>query len=112
MTAVLVGLAAGLGAVLRAVVDRAIGPRAFPWGIIVVNVTGSFLLGLVAGLATAHGLSSDAATVLGVGLAGGYTTWSTFAWEAVETRRGTTYVLVSVGAGMAAAALGLWLGEL
>jgi CrcB protein len=121
MLTLMVGLTAGLGAVLRLLVDRGVTMRAkrpFPTGTLVVNVTGSFVLGLTVGLAMHHGLSARTATVLGAGLAGGYTTLSTFAWETVdlvETARwgaATAYLLLSTGAGLLAAAAGLGLALL
>lgn len=66
----------GLGAVLRFAVDtgvtRLAGGR-FPWGILVVNTTGSFLLGMLTGAAPPQELLF----VLGAGVLGGYTTFST-----------------------------------
>lgn len=77
---VLVALGGGVGAALRFVVDgavtRAWGAR-FPWGILVVNVSGSLLLGLATGWADAGVLSPPWLSVLGVGVLGGYTTFST-----------------------------------
>jgi CrcB protein len=111
-----VALAAGVGAVARLLVDRGVTVRSrrpFPFGTLAVNITGSFLLGLTVGLAAHHGLPARWATVLGTGLAGGYTTLSTFAWEAVDlgvTARplaATCYLLASAAAGLAAAAAGL-----
>ena len=87
LTLVLVMLAAGVGAPLRYVVDQAIKhrwPTAFPAGTLAVNLSGSFLLGLLTGLAVHHGLSARAVAVLGVGLIGAYTTFSTFSWETVR----------------------------
>ena len=102
----LVALAAGVGAVLRYLVDRAVPAHPYPRGTILVNTTGSFALGLLAG----------GSSVLTVGLLGGYTTLSTFAVETValvERSRRTAAalnVLLSVVLGLSAAALGLWLG--
>ena len=73
---VLVALGGGLGATLRFVVDGAVARVAgkrYPWGILVVNVSGSLLLGFVTGLA----LDLPWLFVLGAGLLGGYTTFST-----------------------------------
>jgi len=73
--ALAVGGAGGVGSALRYLVDNAVSQRLrrrYPWGILVVNLTGSFALGAVTGA-----LSGDWATVLGAGLLGGYTTFST-----------------------------------
>ena len=71
-------LAGGVGAVLRWLIDvvisRRVG-RTFPWGILVVNVIGSLALGIVTG--AVH--SSVWAFVLGAGLLGGFTTFSSVA---------------------------------
>jgi fluoride exporter len=104
----LVALAAGVGAVLRYLVDRAVPPNHFPRGTIVVNTTGSFFLGLVTGAVSGH-----LGTVLSVGLLGGYTTLSTFAVETMalsERGRGRAAALnvgLSAVLGLAAAAAGL-----
>ena len=74
----------GVGAGLRYIVDVLVmhGRRgAFPLGILVVNVTGSFALGLLTGLAPI--LGGEWVTVLGVGMLGGYTTFSTVSTETV-----------------------------
>ena len=84
MVTLLVAVAAGLGAVVRYLVDRAVQQRVdghFPFGTLVVNVSGSFVLGLVVGLTAHHGLGTSTGAVLGAGLTGGYTTLSTWAWE-------------------------------
>jgi CrcB protein len=89
----------GLGAVARFRVDSAVSARAagaFPVGILLVNLTGSFGLGLLVGASVGH----TAAFVLGTGFAGGYTTFST--WMADSLRLGES--------GDVAAMLGnLWL---
>ena len=121
MLTLAVAVAAGVGAVGRLLVDRGVTMRSrrpLPFGTFVVNVTGSLLLGLTTGLAIHHGLSTRVATVLGAGLAGGYTTLSTFAWESVDLgvtgRVGAAgwYVVWSAVVGLAAGALGLGLALL
>lgn len=72
-----VGLLGGVGAVARFVLSTAVARRGegwFPYGTLVVNLSGSALLGLVAGLA----LHGDALTLVGGGLLGSYTTFSTW----------------------------------
>ena len=109
----LVALAAGVGAVLRYLTDRAVPPHHFPRGTIVVNTVGSFLLGLVIGVVT-----GELEEVLSVGVLGGYTTLSTFAVEtmalAERGRRGAALLNVGLTAvlGLGAAAAGLALGRL
>ena len=116
-----VGLGGFLGAVARYVLGGVIAERVgaiFPWGTFVINVSGSLLLGLTVGLASHHGLPTVAATVIGVGVLGGYTTWSTYLWESVtlaETgavSQAALNVFGSLAAGLAAAAAGFGLALL
>ncbi|MDQ6641279.1 MAG: fluoride efflux transporter CrcB [Actinomycetota bacterium] len=108
-------LLGGVGAVLRFVVDGTVGRRmsgTMPYGTLVVNLSGAALLGLLVGLAP----SKDAALLLGTGVLGAYTTFSTWMFETqrlVEERqlaRAALNIAVSVAAGVATAALGLWIG--
>ena len=112
-------LAGGVGAGLRYVVDVLVvggKPARLPSGILLVNVTGSFALGLLTGLGAGM-IDSDLSWVLGVGLLGGYTTFSTVSAESVllmrtgETRRGWINALGTLVLGVAAAAAGLVLGN-
>lgn len=73
-------LAGGAGAALRYLADlgvAALAGRRFPWGVLIVNITGSFALGAVTGMLP------DAAFIVGAGLLGGYTTFSTAMVDAV-----------------------------
>lgn len=75
-----VGLAGGAGAVLRFVVDDALStrrPSRFPVATLLVNVSGSLLLGLVTGVALLGAASPPWAVVVGSGFCGGFTTFST-----------------------------------
>ncbi|RIK16946.1 MAG: fluoride efflux transporter CrcB [Acidobacteria bacterium] len=117
----LVALAGGLGAAARFALDGLVSARtdgSLPWGTITVNLTGSFALGLVTGLAGSHLLPDDVTTVLGAGFLGGYTTFSTASLETVRLlQEGRTTAGVLVGAGtlvttVVLAGLGLWLGSL
>jgi CrcB protein len=56
----------------------------FPWGTLAVNVAGSFAFGAVFALARARSLSTEAEVILLVGLLGGFTTYSSFAFQSVE----------------------------
>jgi CrcB protein len=116
VTVLAVALAGALGAPARYLVERAISERrgrGFPWGTLVVNVSGSLALGFVTGLALYHGLGTTPKAVVGTGFIGAYTTFSTFAYETVDVaerstaRRAGTYAIVSIVAGVVAATLGL-----
>ena len=85
--ALLVAIAGGVGAVFRALLIHHIGlrrPDPLPVGTLVVNGTGSLLLGLLTGLALYHGVGGTPLAVIGIGLCGGYTTFSTASWETVH----------------------------
>lgn len=107
---VAVALAGGIGSALRHLVDRAVPAtlrERHPWSTTVVNVTGSFALGALAGATLSTGVWH---TVLGVGLIGGYTTFSTASLETVQLlaeRRWAAAALHGVGllVGCVAAAL-------
>jgi CrcB protein len=111
----LLAVAGGLGAVLRFVVDGVVrdlvGARV-PWGTALINVSGSFVLGVLTGLTT-RGLSEAVLLLLGAGLLGGYTTFSTASVETVrllQQRRYAASLLYGVGVlvlSVAAALLGL-----
>ena len=116
-----VAVAGGLGAVSRMVLDGVLRARfriAFPLGTTVINVTGSFLLGLVTGLAIANGLPAEWRAVIGTGFLGGYTTFSTASYETVRLAQQRRYRAAAFNAfgmmllALAAAGLGLWLGSL
>jgi CrcB protein len=109
-------VAGGVGAALRFVVDGLIRARvrlAYPLATTVINVTGSFGLGLLTGLGSHAGLPHAWVLVLGGGVMGGYTTFSTASVETVrlvEQRRWGLALLNGVGMlvlSVAAAAVGL-----
>lgn len=116
MTLLLVAVAGAIGAPARFVIERLLtrpGRLGVPWGTFVVNVTGSFALGVVAGAALEHGLSATMVAVVGSGFLGAYTTFSTFVYEVVRRaeagalRLAAAYVGASVTVGTAAAVIGL-----
>lgn len=87
MTFLVVALAAAVGAPARFLVDSWMQKRldrVFPWGTLTVNVSGSFLLGLITGLALYHGFPTTPKLLIGTGFCGAYTTFSTFAVETVR----------------------------
>ncbi len=115
MIALLVLLCGGAGAVARFIVDAAVQSRRlgeFPLGTFVVNVGGSFLLGLLVGLAISH----RAMLILGTATLGSYTTFSTWMLETHRPAQDTEAALAwlniaaSLLVGFAAAELGKALG--
>ncbi len=81
-----VAIAGGIGSMLRYLVDNSIPARVrerFPWGTALVNVTGSFILGVVIG-SISETLPTFWGDVIGVGLLGGYTTFSTVSLDTVR----------------------------
>ncbi|GLV14173.1 chromosome condensation protein CcrB [Alicyclobacillus hesperidum] len=119
MTMLWVGIGGVVGALLRYQVSRAINARTsspFPWATLAINLSGSWLLGWLTShlhklVPTLHNVPM---LVLGVGLCGAYTTFSTFSYEAVSLFRARqeilslTYVALSCLGGLALSAMGLY----
>lgn len=110
-----VAVLGGVGAVLRFSVDWLVSMRAgfrFPYGILVVNVSGAFVLGVLAGSA----LHGNGYLLAGVGLLGSYTTFSTWMLDTQELeardegRGAVVNVALSLALGLGAAALGNAIG--
>ncbi|MFB9349775.1 MULTISPECIES: fluoride efflux transporter CrcB [Streptomyces] len=108
-------LGAMAGAPLRYLTDRAVQSRhdsVFPWGTFTVNVTGSLVLGLLTGATAAGAAGSRLQLLLGTGLCGALTTYSTFSYETLRLAgagaRGyaAVNVVASVAAGLGAAFAG------
>jgi CrcB protein len=120
VTVVLVALAGAVGALLRYEVELAVRRRRgahLPSGILLVNVSGSFVLGVLAGMAEHHGVPATVVTVAGTGLVGAYTTFSTFSFDTISliehgrTREAVTNVGTSLVLGLGAAGVGLLVGH-
>lgn len=113
-----VGGGGAVGSMARYAVWAFVAPRSggFPWATFAVNVSGSFLLGLLAG-ALAGRLDPIVRFAVFFGLLGGYTTFSTFSVDSVELARvgewvpAASNVIVSVLLGLAAAWIGIGIGE-
>lgn len=115
----MVGVAGALGALTRYLIGRLIATRAgssFPWATLLINVSGAFTIGLVAGLTSKHVINPLTQTVLATGFLGGYTTFSTMSWEAMQLLqegsgvRGALYLGGNILPGLLAALFGLLLG--
>lgn len=113
MTWLAVALGAGAGAGARHLLDRAVTRGRFPTGILLVNLVGSLLAGVVAGVAPGPLLTQ----LVAVGVLGGFTTASTLAADVLRLHREGTDRLalldlgLSVGPGLLLAALGLAVGR-
>jgi fluoride exporter len=110
-----VGLLGGVAAAARFVIDAEIAARAespFPLGILAVNLSGAFAIGLVAGTA----LHGEALTIVAGGAIGSFTTFSTWILDSHRlgqaglARAAWLNIGLSLVAGFAAVALGHWLG--
>ncbi len=112
----LIGLAGAAGALCRLGLANVVGERSFPLATLAVNVAGSFVLGLVVALVPSR-ISPAVVSVLGVGFLGAFTTFSTFALDAVRLQESGrfvaagSYVVASVALGVAGATAGQVLGR-
>jgi CrcB protein len=109
-------IAAVVGACARYLLDtyvtqRVAGP--FPWGTGLINLSGSFVLGVITGAVLYHGVSPDLRLVLGTGFCGGYTTFSTFSFETIrlletgQARAAVGNVVLNTAGGLLLAGAGL-----
>ena len=115
-----VGLGGFVGANARYLLGLWVATRygtTFPLGTFIINITGSFILGLIMGLLDAHVLAPAVRLALGIGFVGAYTTFSTFTYETMRLIESgslllaTANVVGSVALGMFAAVAGLAAGR-
>jgi CrcB protein len=113
---VLVIVGAMVGAPLRYLTDRAVQARhatGFPWGTFAVNVTGSLVLGTLTGAVAAGAAGSHLQLLLGTGLCGALTTYSTFSYETLRLAQdgarplAVANAVASVAAGLGAVFVGV-----
>jgi len=117
----LVGLGGSLGSMARYISVKTIDGRLnalFPFGTLVVNLAGSFLIGIIyAVISRKTGQTEHWGTFLGAGFCGGFTTFSAFAYENVsliQQRMATTsllYIAVSIALGLLAVVAGATIGK-
>ena len=122
MTLLLVGAGGFFGAISRYLVDGWVSTAtggAFPWGTLVVNVTGSFVLGLLFAASVERGvLPAEIRAPVLIGFIGAYTTFSTLTLETWRLVENGSYVLAianiggSLALGLAAVLAGLLIGRL
>ncbi|MFI5364240.1 MAG: fluoride efflux transporter CrcB [Candidatus Binatia bacterium] len=115
-----VGLGGFVGANARYLLGGWIATRfgtTFPLGTFVINITGSFVLGVIMGLLDAHLLSSTIRLAVAIGFVGAYTTFSTFSYETIRLVENgsmllaTANVFGSVIVGLLATIVGLAAGR-
>jgi CrcB protein len=117
----LIAVFGALGAISRYALDGWISDATrgqFPWGTLVINLVGSFALGVVVELTTSRLLPHPNWRIaLGIGFLGAFTTFSTFTYETVRLAEDSAYalallnVLAMTTLGLTAAAAGLLLGR-
>lgn len=110
MILVLTALAGGVGGALRFLVDTGVhrvNRTSVPLGTVVVNATACFVLGLVTAYASAHFGAGDVRSIVGVGLLGGYSTFSTASVEALGLlRKGRWLAAIAHAGGMLVVSIG------
>jgi CrcB protein len=109
VTPLLVALGAAIGAPLRFALASALDQERFPRGTLLVNVVGSFALGVFVG----GGVTGGALAFLGTGFCGGFTTYSAFAVQThrLGAARGAAYAVLTIGLALAACAAGFVAGQ-
>jgi CrcB protein len=120
MVGLVIFVGAGIGGLARYAVSlwvQSAVDTGFPWGTLLINVTGSFLLTLAYGLLESSAAAPEWRAFLGIGVIGGYTTFSTFTYETVrlfqdgEWDRASLYIFGSVVLSLAGAVLGFGLSS-
>ena len=120
MTVIWVFLAGGLGSAARYAIGQSAAAAfgvGFPYGTVIVNLTGCFALGLVVQLAIAGAWHSDVRAAVAAGFLGGFTTYSSFNQETLTMLTGGTAgaavlnIAITLAGGLAAGALGLATGR-
>ena len=119
-TIFLVGAGGFAGSVLRFILNREVlqllpAGTAFPYGILVVNAAGCFIIGILGGLASAHGIlgpNSGARAFLFVGFLGGFTTFSAFSYDTLTLFRdgALVWALANVFLQIVLGLVAVWLG--
>lgn len=117
-----IAIGSALGGMARYACSRAVAisfGETFPWGTLVVNVAGSFVIGFIAAISAPESrliVPPNARTFMMVGLCGGFTTFSSFSLQTLELVRNGDFgeavgnILLSVAACMASVALGYMAG--
>ena len=104
----------GVGSLIDGALSKGTGPI-FPWGTIIVNITGCFIIGFVFTISTAEGrllISPLTRNFITIGILGGYTTFSSFSWQTlVLFQSGQRWeALANVLISVVLCLVGVWLG--
>ncbi len=107
-----VGLLGGVGAIARFLLDGAVSSltgRQFPWGTLAVNLSGALVLGILAGAA----VQGDALRLVGTGLIGAFTTFSTWVFESHRLGEDDElgWGVANLGGALALGIAAVWLGR-
>lgn len=107
MTVLLIAAGGAIGAPLRYLIDRRVRSThtsPFPWGTLAVNTLGSFILGFLTGWALFGFAPATLQFLVGIGICGALTTFSTFGYETVRllTEGARLYALANVGISISA----------
>ena len=117
-----IGLGGALGSMLRfglgSLIDGALSKGTgsiFPWGTILVNITGCFIIGFVLTLTVAEGrwmISPLTRQFITIGILGGYTTFSSFSWQTLALAQGGQFwgAAANVVLSVVLCLVGVWLG--
>ena len=101
---ILLATGGAIGTILRYMISsaayRLFLAEVFPWGTLMVNLTGSMVIGILAGLQEANLISPNLRTFIFIGILGGYTTFSTFSLETLNLVRAgeIRYAIINVAA--------------
>jgi len=108
----LVGAGGAAGSMLRYLCQRSFNATVFPYGTLLVNIAGCFLVGLLAGVLLKNNTQTSLVLLLMTGFCGGFTTFSAFSLEGIQLlQKGqwlllSLYISVSVFAGLLSVFLG------
>ena len=92
----LVGLGGAIGSMVRYSVQRLVNTTTIPYGTLLVNLAGCFLIGLLWGLINKNSISQPGGLLLMSGFCGGFTTFSAFTYEGVQMMHDNRWVLLAV----------------
>jgi fluoride exporter len=91
----LVGLGGAVGSMLRFIVQRLVNTATLPYGTLLVNIAGCFLIGLLWGLTTRNSITQTTGLLLISGFCGGFTTFSAFSFEGVQMMQDSRWLMLA-----------------